>query len=79
VQDLHHHEHRHLGWDATIPAAAEIAPGDDVEVGSIGWTALIPGFGLLADDFPDPRRPSGGCRWASGRTCWPVPATRPDG
>ena len=25
----------------------------DVEVGSWGWTANIPGFGLLADDFPD--------------------------
>ena len=36
-------------------------PGDalgievlDLEVGPVGWTALIPGFGLLADDFPDP-------------------------
>jgi len=25
-----------------------------VEPGSYGWTALIPGFGLLADEFPDP-------------------------
>lgn len=25
-----------------------------VEVGSIGWTTLLPGFGLLADDFPAP-------------------------
>lgn len=25
-----------------------------VEPGSHGWTALIPGFGLLADEFPDP-------------------------
>ncbi len=25
-----------------------------VEPGSYGWTALIPGFGLLADAFPDP-------------------------
>jgi acetamidase/formamidase len=25
-----------------------------VEPGDFGWTALIPGFGLLADDFPDP-------------------------
>jgi len=25
-----------------------------VEPGSFGWTALIPGFGLLADRFPDP-------------------------
>ena len=36
-------------------------PGDvlvveilDVAVGDEGWTANIPGFGLLADDFPDP-------------------------
>ncbi|MEX2551121.1 MAG: acetamidase/formamidase family protein [Nitriliruptoraceae bacterium] len=108
MQSIHHHEHRHLGWDAATPAAAEVAPGDDVEVvledafggqltalagpedvlaldlsaanpltgpidvmgaapgdvlaidlvevevGTIGWTALIPGFGLLADEFPDP-------------------------
>ncbi len=37
------------------------APGDalvidilDVSVGTWGWTACIPGFGLLAADFPDP-------------------------
>jgi acetamidase/formamidase len=37
------------------------APGDalvvevvEVEVGEVGWTALIPGFGLLADLFPEP-------------------------
>lgn len=36
-------------------------PGDvlcvevlDFQEGNWGWTALIPGFGLLADDFPDP-------------------------
>jgi acetamidase/formamidase len=36
-------------------------PGDTLEVrvlelapGPWGWTAFIPGFGLLADDFPDP-------------------------
>ena len=36
-------------------------PGDvlqidilSVEPGAYGWTALIPGFGLLADQFPDP-------------------------
>lgn len=36
-------------------------PGDtlaveilDIENGSWGWTANIPGFGLLADEFPDP-------------------------
>jgi acetamidase/formamidase len=27
---------------------------EDVEVGAHAWTALIPGFGLLADDFPEP-------------------------
>jgi acetamidase/formamidase len=38
-----------------------VGPGDvlvvdvlTVEVGPIGWTAILPGFGLLADDFPDP-------------------------
>ena len=36
-------------------------PGDvlqvdllEVEPGAFGWTAQIPGFGLLADEFPDP-------------------------
>jgi acetamidase/formamidase len=36
-------------------------PGDtlaveivDLAVGELGWTTLLPGFGLLADDFPDP-------------------------
>jgi acetamidase/formamidase len=36
-------------------------PGDvlaveivSLEVGDWGWTAIIPGFGLLADEFPDP-------------------------
>ncbi|MTV25808.1 acetamidase [Nitriliruptoraceae bacterium ZYF776] len=36
-------------------------PGDtlavevvELELGEVGWTAVIPGFGLLADDFPDP-------------------------
>ncbi|MBA3876571.1 MAG: acetamidase [Anaerolinea sp.] len=39
----------------------EAMPGDTLEVelldfqpGDWGWTASIPGFGLLADDFPDP-------------------------
>lgn len=26
----------------------------DVSVGPSGWTTIIPGFGLLADEFPDP-------------------------
>ncbi|MEV8567559.1 acetamidase/formamidase family protein [Streptomyces sp. NPDC051322] len=36
-------------------------PGDalvvdilDIRVGEWGWTACLPGFGLLADDYPDP-------------------------
>ncbi|OCB90235.1 Formamidase [Sanghuangporus baumii] len=37
-------------------------PGDtlqvdvlDIQTADWGWTALIPGFGLLADEFPEPR------------------------
>lgn len=40
---------------------ADAAPGDtlvvevlDLQVGDVGWTTILPGFGLLADDFPDP-------------------------
>ncbi|OJJ46955.1 hypothetical protein ASPZODRAFT_141731 [Penicilliopsis zonata CBS 506.65] len=39
----------------------DACPGDvlkvevlDLEVADWGWTAIIPGFGLLADEFPDP-------------------------
>jgi acetamidase/formamidase len=42
-------------------AVAGAEPGDSLEVELLdfrparwGWTASIPGFGLLADDFPDP-------------------------
>ncbi|MEM6644972.1 MAG: acetamidase/formamidase family protein [Bacteroidota bacterium] len=35
-------------------------PGDvvavtlhEIEIGAFGWTAVVPGFGFLADDFPD--------------------------
>jgi acetamidase/formamidase len=54
-----------LDLDLANPLTGPIAvrgvePGDalvvevlDVEVGELGWTALIPGFGLLADRFPD--------------------------
>lgn len=46
----------------TGPVRVEGAePGDaleveilDVETAGFGWTALIPGFGLLADEFPEP-------------------------
>lgn len=44
------------------PIAVEgVAPGDvvaveivELQVATTGWTAMIPGFGLLSDDFPDP-------------------------
>jgi acetamidase/formamidase len=103
-----HDAHRHLGWDRALPPAAEVAPGEelelvladcfdgqlderatasdvarldlsrgnpltgpvrvhgarlgdalavellDVAVGEVGWTTVLPGFGLLADDFPTP-------------------------
>ena len=36
-------------------------PGDilavtlhEIEIGDWGWTAIVPGFGFLADEFPDP-------------------------
>jgi acetamidase/formamidase len=102
-----HHRDGHHGWDRSLPPAAQIAPGDEVELvladcfdgqlgpdataadvaaldldranpltgpiavdgarpgdvlaieildvtpGPTGWTTLIPGFGLLAEDFPD--------------------------
>lgn len=112
---MHHHcDHKlhrtlhHHGWDASLPPALEIAPGESVEFetheasggqlsehsraadvarldfrrvnpvtgpvwidgaepgdavkvtvlsmspGGWGWTANIPGFGLLADQFPEP-------------------------
>lgn len=42
-------------------AVAGARPGDtlaitfeDIEVGAHAWTAIIPGFGLLADEFPEP-------------------------
>lgn len=108
MRSLHADDHLHLGWDAALPAAVTIAPGDEVElelqdafggqlpraaspadvatldltaanpltgpvdiegaragdvlaievlevtVGPVGWTAVIEGFGLLAEDFPDP-------------------------
>ncbi|GGI08440.1 acetamidase/formamidase family protein [Egicoccus halophilus] len=47
-----------LTGPVAVPSAA---PGDTltvevlaIETGPVGWTALIPGFGLLADEFPDP-------------------------
>ena len=55
-----------LNWDRVYPLAGPVAvegaePGDtlvveilDVHVKGWGWTAVLPGLGLLADDFPEP-------------------------
>jgi acetamidase/formamidase len=55
-----------LDWARFYPLAGPIAvdgaePGDtlaieivDLKPGTWGWTAIIPGQGLLPDDFPDP-------------------------
>ncbi len=55
-----------LDWDRVYPLAGPIAvrgasPGDtlaieilDLHTRGWGWTAVLPGLGLLADDFPDP-------------------------
>jgi acetamidase/formamidase len=55
-----------LDWDRVYPLAGPIAvdgaqPGDtlavevlDLHTQGWGWTAILPGFGLLPDDFPDP-------------------------
>ena len=55
-----------LDWDRAYPLTGPIAisgaePGDtlkveilDVHTQGWGWTGVIPGFGLLPDDFPDP-------------------------
>src|ERR671917_2239054 len=54
-----------LDWDRVYPLAGPIAvegaePGDtlaievlDIHTEGWGWTAILPGLGLLADDFPD--------------------------
>ena len=54
-----------LDWDRVYPLAGPIrvegaAPGDtlaveilDLRTRGWGWTAILPGLGLLADDFPD--------------------------
>lgn len=40
--------------DGAVPGDAVGVELVEVVVGEVGWTALLPGFGLLADDFPDP-------------------------
>jgi acetamidase/formamidase len=54
-----------LDWDRVYPLAGPVAvqgaqPGDtlaievlDLHTEGWGWTAILPGLGLLADDFPD--------------------------
>ncbi len=54
-----------LDWDRVYPLAGPIAvegaqPGDtlaieilDLQTRGWGWTAILPGLGLLAEDFPD--------------------------
>ena len=55
-----------LDWDRVYPLAGPIAvegaqPGDtlaveilDLHTQGWGWTAILPGLGLLPEDFPDP-------------------------
>jgi acetamidase/formamidase len=55
-----------LNWERVYPLAGPIAvrgaePGDtlavevlDLHTRGWGWTAILPGLGLLPDDFPDP-------------------------
>jgi acetamidase/formamidase len=55
-----------LDWDRVYPLAGPIVvegaqPGDtlaveilDLHTQGWGWTAILPGFGLLPEDFPDP-------------------------
>src|SRR3954453_2198325 len=55
-----------LDWDRVYPLAGPIAvrdaePGDtlaieilDIRTRGWGWTAILPGLGLLPEDFPDP-------------------------
>ena len=40
--------------DGAVPGDALVVEVLEVAVGTTGWTPIIPGFGLLADEFPDP-------------------------
>jgi acetamidase/formamidase len=54
-----------LDWDSLYPLAGPVAmtnaePGDilavevlDIHTAGWGWSAVLPGFGLLPEDFPD--------------------------
>jgi acetamidase/formamidase len=37
-----------------VPGDALVVEVVHLEVGAVGWTTVLPGFGLLADRFPDP-------------------------
>src|SRR5947209_6607496 len=43
-----------VGVDGAGPGDALRVTIVELDVGDWGWSAAIPGFGLLADDFPDP-------------------------
>ena len=70
-----------LDWDRVYPLAGPVLvegaePGDtlaieilNVETRGWGYTLIIPGFGLLPDDFPDPYIASSTSRTASSRIC----------
>lgn len=44
-----------IAVDGAAPGDTLVVHIEEVAVETWGWTAVIPGFGLLADDFPDPR------------------------
>lgn len=41
--------------DGAAPGDTLVVHVEDVAIDTWGWTAVIPRFGLLADDFPEPR------------------------
>ena len=57
---------RNLDFDPIHPLTGPVyvegaEPGDvlavtlhEIEVGAYGWSAIVPGFGFLADEFPEP-------------------------